>query len=79
METVLGAYLEAVCVDGLTRSTHLLASFDGGHLALVSAAPAPAAAVADGSSQAQVHGPADWCCAAARAVLTAETLGEALR
>ena len=37
VETVLGSYLEAVCVDGLDDVTDLLASFDGGHLAIVSA------------------------------------------
>ena len=36
VETVLGSYLEAVCVDGLDSVTDLLASFDGGHLAVVS-------------------------------------------
>ena len=36
VETVLGSYLEAVCVDGLDAVTDLLASFDGGHLAVVS-------------------------------------------
>ena len=35
VETVLGSYLEAVCVDGLDSVTDLLASFDGGHLAVV--------------------------------------------
>ena len=36
VETVLGSYLEAVCVDGLDTVTGLLESFDGGHLAVVS-------------------------------------------
>jgi chromosome segregation protein len=36
VETVLGAYLEAVCVDGLDRVADLLGSFDGGQLAVVS-------------------------------------------
>jgi chromosome segregation protein len=39
VETVLGSYLEAVCVDGLDSVTDLLASFDGGHLAVVSVVP----------------------------------------
>ena len=34
--TVLGSYLEAVCVDGLDSSPSCLGSFDGGHLAVVS-------------------------------------------
>src|SRR5471032_1648250 len=38
VETVLGSYLEAVCVDGLESVTDLLASFDGGYLAVVSTA-----------------------------------------
>jgi len=38
VETVLGSYLEAVCVDGLDSVTDLLASFDGGQLAVVSVA-----------------------------------------
>src|SRR5208282_3985358 len=37
VETVLGSYLEAVCVDSLDSVTDLLASFDGGHLSVVSA------------------------------------------
>src|SRR6202044_1814664 len=36
VETVLGSYLEAVCVDGLDGVADLLAGFDGGHLAVVS-------------------------------------------
>ena len=35
VETVLGGYLEAVCVDGLAGVAEMLDSFDGGHLALV--------------------------------------------
>ena len=42
VETVLGSYLEAVCVDGLDSVTDLLASFDGGHLAIVSTGAAGA-------------------------------------
>ena len=42
VETVLGSYLEAVCVDGLDSVTDLLASFDGGHLAVVSLSEAAA-------------------------------------
>ena len=35
VETVLGSYLQAVCVDGLDAVAAVLDSFDGGHLALV--------------------------------------------
>ena len=43
VETVLGSYLEAVCVDGLDSVADLLGSFDGGHLAVVSTGDAPQA------------------------------------
>ena len=36
VETVLGSYLEAVCVDGLESIAALLPSFQSGHLAVVS-------------------------------------------
>ncbi|MFO1465776.1 MAG: chromosome segregation protein SMC [Steroidobacteraceae bacterium] len=46
VETVLGSYLQAVCVDGLDSVAAVLDSFDGGQLALVvtgeQAAPASA-------------------------------------
>ena len=35
VETVLGSYLQAVCVDGIDSVAAVLDSFDGGHLALV--------------------------------------------
>jgi chromosome segregation protein len=35
VETVLGSYLEAVCVDGLDDVADVLGSFDGGQLAMV--------------------------------------------
>jgi chromosome segregation protein len=49
VETVLGSYLEAVCVEGLDGVAELLGSFDGGHLAVVSTGEAatPIAAAAD--------------------------------
>src|SRR6202034_2233863 len=47
VETVLGSYLEAVCVDGLDSVTDLLGGFDGGHLVVVSAG---AGATADPAS-----------------------------
>ena len=57
VETVLGSYLEAVCVDGLDSVTDLLASFDGGHLAVVSTADGAAIAARNAASlQAKVQG-----------------------
>ena len=78
VETVLGSYLEAVCVDGLDAVTGLLGSFDGGHLAVVSMG-APAAVPADAALlQAKVQGPA-LLGSVLSSVYTAETLNEALR
>ncbi len=56
VETVLGSYLEAVCVEGLDSVTDLLASFDGGHLAMVSTAARGGAARNATSLQAKVQG-----------------------
>ena len=83
VETVLGSYLEAVCVDGLESVTDLLGSFDGGYLAVVSTAPASAAATAPSavpspkSLQAKVRG-SSVLASVLSSVLTAETLAEAL-
>ncbi len=78
VETVLGSYLEAVCVDGLDSVTDLLASFDGGHLAVVSTGDGSGGAHAAASLQAKVQG-ATVLGSVLSAVLTAETLGEALK
>jgi chromosome segregation protein len=78
VETVLGSYLEAVCVDGLDSVTDLLASFDGGHLAVVSISEAAAAPHAAASLQAKVQGAAVLS-SVLSPVYTAETLNEALR
>ena len=76
VETVLGSYLEAVCVDGLDSVTDLLGGFDGGHLVAVSAG---AAATADPASlKAKVSG-APYLSSVLGSVFTAETLPEALR
>jgi len=76
VETVLGSYLEAVCVDGLDSVTDLLGGFDGGHLVLVSAG---AEAAADSASlRARVSG-APYLYSVLGSVFTAETLPEALR
>ncbi len=82
VETVLGSYLEAVCVDGLDSVTDLLSSFDGGHLAVVSMTEAgaglPAAVPRDAASlQAKVQG-ATILGSLLSSVYTAETLNEAL-
>jgi len=86
VETVLGSYLEAVCVDGLDSVTDLLASFDGGYLAVVSTGAAAgagsagetAAAPAGAASlRAKVQGAAVLG-SVLSSVYTAETLNEAL-
>ncbi len=82
VETVLGSYLEAVCVDGLDSVTDLLSSFDGGHLTVVSMSEAgaglPAPVARDAASlQAKVQG-ATVLSSLLSSVYTAETLGEAL-
>ncbi len=48
VETVLGSYLQAVCVDGIDSVAAVLESFDGGQLALV--VSGETAAVAPGES-----------------------------
>jgi len=78
VETVLGSYLEAVCVDGLDDVTDLLASFDGGHLAIVSASAASADAADRSSLRAKVQGAA-YLSSVLSSTFTAESLGEALR
>ncbi len=85
VETVLGSYLEAVCVDGLDTIADLLGSFDGGHLAVVSArtgahaaAPDSEAASGSGNLQAKVQGGA-YLHSVLSSVFTAESLADALR
>jgi chromosome segregation protein len=77
VETVLGSYLEAVCVDGLDSVTDLLASFDGGHLAVVSTSDAGAVHRDAASLQSKVQG-ATVLGSVLSSVYTAETLPEAL-
>ncbi len=77
VETVLGSYLEAVCVDGLDSVTDLLGSFDGGHLAVVSVSPGTGGLPDAASLQAKVQG-AQVLNSVLSSVFTAETLGEAL-
>jgi chromosome segregation protein len=77
VETVLGSYLEAVCVDGLDSVTELLGSFDGGHLAVVSVNHESGGAPDAHSLQAKVQGAAVLG-SVLTSVFTAETLNEAL-
>jgi chromosome segregation protein len=77
VETVLGSYLEAVCVDGLDSVTDLLASFDGGNLAVVSTRENSAGARVAASLQARVQG-TTVLGSLLSSVMTAETLSEAL-
>jgi chromosome segregation protein len=78
VETVLGSYLEAVCVDGLDSVTDLLGSFDGGYLAVVSTA-GPASGPHDAASlQAKVQG-TNVLGSVLAPVYTAETLTDALQ
>jgi chromosome segregation protein len=76
VETVLGSYLEAVCVDGLDSVADLLASFDGGHLAVVSMGEESAAPRDSNTLQAKVQGAT---VSILSSVYTAETLNEALK
>ncbi len=78
VETVLGSYLEAVCVDGLDSVIDLLASFDGGHLAMVSLGDPPAVRADSTSLLARVQG-STVLGSVLSSVYTAETLNEALR
>jgi chromosome segregation protein len=77
VETVLGSYLEAVCVDGLDSVTDLLGSFDGGHLAVVSMAQGGAATSDAASLQAKVQG-TTVLGSVLSSVYTADTLADAL-
>jgi chromosome segregation protein len=76
VETVLGSYLEAVCVDGIDAVTDLLASFDGGHLTVVAAGAE--ASANPGSLRSKLQGGA-YLGSVLDAVLMAESLADALR
>ncbi len=78
VETVLGSYLEAICVDGLDSVTDLLASFDGGQLVVVSVNQASGGAHDSASLQAKVQG-APILSSVLSTVFAADTLVEALR
>jgi chromosome segregation protein len=77
VETVLGSYLEAVCVDGLDSVTDLLSSFDGGYLAVVSTTESAGGSRDAASLQAKVQGTSVLGSVMAP-VYTADTLAEAL-
>jgi chromosome segregation protein len=82
VETVLGSYLEAVCVDGLESVTSLLPSFQSGHLAVVSTlesgpAQADAAGASADSLLAKIQGNTVLASVLAP-VRTAESLQEAM-
>jgi chromosome segregation protein len=76
VETVLGGYLEAVCVDGLDSVTEYLSSFEGGHLTVVSTHSASQGAES-GSLLAKVQG-CTVLTSTLSAVRTAESLQQAL-
>ncbi|HEX4243778.1 MAG TPA: chromosome segregation protein SMC [Steroidobacteraceae bacterium] len=75
VETVLGSYLEAVCVEGLDGVAEYLDSFDGGHLTVMDLETGAAQGADAGSLQAKVKGAGVSILAS---VYTAQTLGEAL-
>ncbi len=76
VETVLGSYLEAVCVDGFENVTDLLAGFDGGHLAMVTELGG-AERIESTSLRAKVQG-TDVLASVLASVWAVETLAEAL-
>jgi chromosome segregation protein len=76
VETVLGSYLEAVCVDGLDSVTDLLAGFDGGYLAMVSTEHHVPVAHNAASLQAKVQGTVLG--SVLSTVYTADSLSDAL-
>jgi len=78
VETVLGSYLEAVCVDGLDSVTDLLASFDGGYLAVVSTTEGSGTVRDAASLQAKVQG-TSVLASVLSPVYTAESLDEAMK
>jgi len=78
VETVLGSYLEAVCVDGLDSVTDLLPSFDAGYLAVVSTTEGSNTVRDAASLQAKVQG-TSVLASVLSSVYTAESLAEALK
>ncbi|MGD0505047.1 MAG: chromosome segregation protein SMC [Steroidobacteraceae bacterium] len=83
VETVLGSYLEAVCVDGIDAIANVLGSFDGGHLAVViarEATPPPDSPAVPGAAslETKVQGGA-YLHSVLSSVFAAESLADALR
>jgi chromosome segregation protein len=58
VETALGGYLEAVCVDGVESVADAMDRLDAGQLTIAEAGSAPAAKAAPQSLQSRVTGPA---------------------
>jgi len=80
VETALGDYLEAVCVERLDEFGGALEGFTAGRLALIEAgavAPVAAAAAAEDSLAAKLSGPAAMI-TQLRSIMTAESLADAL-
>ena len=78
VETVMGGYLEAVCVDGVDAVARLVTDLEAGQVAFVGGGPASTRAVRDAVNlSSRVRGPAvvDELLAG---VLTSESLGDAL-
>jgi chromosome segregation protein len=80
VETVLGSYLEAVCVDGLDSVTDLLDSFDGGHLAVVAMGEGAGEAAGEARDAASLRAKVQGTVlnSVLSSVYTAESLNEAL-
>ena len=77
VETALGDYLEAVCVDGLDQLLGTLESFSKGRVTLVESSSPQSAGSATETLAAKVNGPSAVVSQLTN-VLTAETLTEAL-
>jgi chromosome segregation protein len=79
VETVLGSYLEAVCVDSLEDVAGTLESLTAGTVTFFAGAEGPAAAGHDAQTlRARVRGPAGLD-ALFEGIVATDTLGEALR
>jgi chromosome segregation protein len=78
VETALGDYLEAVCVDRLDEVASTLASFSKGRVAFVETFAGASCGAAPESLAAKVSGP-ETALAHLETVLTAESLTEALQ
>jgi chromosome segregation protein len=77
VETVLGSYLEAVCVDDLDSVAGLLSNFDGGQLTIAVAGDTTSGAADGASLRAKVQGP-PMLTSVLSTVYAAATLDEAL-